>query len=190
MKLVCQILEQILTLYNSHEPVCLLVSKARPSSRDESTLFKNLNKPFFPIFVDTRYFELKIKPYGQKINITRKQFGLSLCFAVTCNNQQGATIDNGLVDLSIPLDGKINPTMASVALGRFRRRTDVTIIDDFDIKVLRLKPHQDLLEEEKRYKLLANETFKKYYSEKIEFRQNTNNISLHNYILTKQECFH
>ena len=121
------------------------------------------------------------------MNITRKQFGLTLCFAVTCNNQQGATIDNGLVDLSIPLDGKINPPMASVALGRFRRRNDVTIIDDFDIKVLRLKPHQDLLEEENRYKILANETFKKYYSTTFEFKQNINNISLIDFILTKQE---
>ena len=154
-------LERIFTV--NDKPICLLVSKLRDGDRDKIPWFQNLNNNLYPIFEETCYFKLNLFPYGKSINISRKQFPLMLCFAVTCNNQQGATLASGLVDLTTPIDGKWSQPTANVALTRFKKLDDLTLVDDFDINILRKKPHKHLLEEENRYRVLANETYRKFY---------------------------
>jgi hypothetical protein len=187
------ILEKILTIENSTEknfPICLLVSKVTKSERDDSNLFKNLNKPFFPIFKRKAYFQLKLSDLGVQINITRLQFPLMLAFSVTSNNQQGATISKGLIDLTKPITGTLQQAMATVTLGRFRKLIDLTIIDNFDIDILQQKPHLELLAEENRYKELANSTLKNYYATSNEFLNLNNGLNLEQYIISKHGAFH
>jgi hypothetical protein len=42
-----------------------------------------------------------------------------LALSVTSNNQQGATISKGLIDLTKPITGTLQQAMATVTLGRF-----------------------------------------------------------------------
>ena len=69
-----------------------------------------------------------------------------LAFAVTCNNQQGSTVESGIIDLSKPLDGYLQEAYTNVGLSRFRK------LDDFDIEILQQQPDIDLLIEENEYK--------------------------------------
>ena len=183
------ILEKII-LDGIYKPCCLLVSKVRPNNKDKSKLFENLDLPWFPIFEDTCYFPLSLPQFGKSINIRRKQFPLAHCFAVTVNNQQGATINTGVIDFTIPIDKKWNQPTAYVALTRFRRLENLIIVDDFDIDILRKKPHSDLLKEELRYKYLANQTLRNYYSTEIEYTQVSKHLSLEQYILLIHKQFH
>jgi hypothetical protein len=144
-----------------------------PTETPTKSLFTNLEPHLFPIFPFTAYFKLSVpgistsnslKKNKNTINIKRTQYPLMLAFAVTCNNQQGSTVESGIIDLSKPLDGYLQEAYTNVGLSRFRKLDDLTIIDDFDIEILQQQPDIDLLIEENEYKKLANKTLDEYYS--------------------------
>ena len=125
-----------------------------------------------------------------EIAIKREQFPLMLAFAVTCNNQQGSTVDHGLVDLSTPLNGNLPKPYSTVALSRFRHLNDMTIVDNFYIGILQTQHDINLLNEEIRYKKIANSTLDKYYSTQKEYLSNKDKISLSDYVKSKNSYFH
>jgi hypothetical protein len=198
-------LEKIVTLEQPNETncttltiVCLLVSKINKSTTIERNLFTNLEKDIYPIFPFTSYFNLsvpgisvtnKLNKNKNTINIRRTQFPMMLAFAVTCNNQQGSTVDSGIIDLSRPLDGHLQEAYTNVGLSRFRCLKDMTIIDEFDIEVIQQEPNIDLLIEELNYKKLANKTLEEYYVNQQEYILQKDHLSLRAYVNQKNNYF-
>jgi hypothetical protein len=198
-------LEKIITLETPTEEninklsiACLLVSRVTPTETPTKSLFTNLEPHLFPIFPFTAYFKLSVpgistsnslKKNKNTINIKRTQYPLMLAFAVTCNNQQGSTVESGIIDLSKPLDGYLQEAYTNVGLSRFRKLDDLTIIDDFDIEILQQQPDIDLLIEENEYKKLANKTLDEYYSTHPEYCRSKDTISLQDFVKLKNQYF-
>ena len=169
-----------------------------PTETPTKSLFTNLEPHLFPIFPFTAYFKLSVpgistsnslKKNKNTINIKRTQYPLMLAFAVTCNNQQGSTVESGIIDLSKPLDGYLQEAYTNVGLSRFRKLDDLTIIDDFDIEILQQQPDIDLLIEENEYKKLANKTLDEYYLTHPEYCRNKDTISLQDFVKLKNQYF-
>ena len=168
-----------------NEIIYLLVSK--PSNTiNNISYFPGLEPNLYPIKLSSVTFRLELgKKYGQRMNIRRKQFPLNLCFAVSCHFAQGSTITNGLLDLTNPPDGKMDNRLPYTGFTRFVSLESLTIMDNFEKTLIQTPPDANLINEEIRYKKLANKTMLDYYSNKQEFKNIKQHLSIETYIASK-----
>jgi hypothetical protein len=113
--------------------------------------------PIFP-------FEDDFNVGGRKkgIKVTRRQMPLTPAYAFTDHKSQGQTLGYVLVDIGKLSRFPVNPFAAYVALSRSRGRHMIRLLRDFDEGLFTSHPSRDLLEEDKRLHIAAEETKRRW----------------------------
>lgn len=92
-----------------------------------------------------------------------KRRGLPLvpAYSITTHKSQGQTLSKIIIDLNMP-PGAVEVASAYVPLSRVQRLIDLVILQDFNIKVLQVKPSKAQINELSRLKDLFQQTKQKY----------------------------
>ncbi len=99
---------------------------------------------------------------GSKISVVRRQYAVTGGYAFTDFKAQGQTIEVVIIDLRDTPTGKISPFSAYVALSRSRGRNTIRLLGDFDERLFKRHPNQDLAVEMERLGSLAENTAKRF----------------------------
>lgn len=124
--------------------------------------FDDLKKDLTPIAP----IELKFRYYywqgnnKQSIQVTRRQFPLVPAFAITAHNAQGKTLSKAVVDISKP-PSKFDSQAVYVALSRFKTRSGLAILRDFDFAMLTTNHQMNFL---KHLEQLAESITQRHFS--------------------------
>ena len=125
----------------------------------EKTFDVNLEKlyadkgPIMKIFKD--------KKLKTTISVKRKTLPLIPAYSITTHKSQGQTLPKIVIDLHMP-PGLVEVASAYVPLSRVQQLTDLVILQDFSINILRVKPSKGQIAELNRLSIIFEQTKQRY----------------------------
>ena len=134
-------------------PEYLLV-KIINDNQSKKIKFNDLPDNIIPLFIHENTFSVNLESNYLKtksVSIRRKQFPLTLAYALTHYKAQGKTLNKIIVDLSKPI-GKLDFSYSYVVLSRAKKLKDIKILRDFDVSMLKPKLPESLITELQRLK--------------------------------------
>jgi hypothetical protein len=133
-----------------------------PANSPPFETFPGLRAGQVPMFPTELKFDIGSKK--QKLKVTHQQFSLMAAYTFTDHKAQRQTLEYVIVDIGKLKTFPVNQFAPHVALSRSCGRKTICLLRDFDNNLFTIHPSEDLKEQDKRLKVLADQTEKDWQS--------------------------
>ncbi|CAF3371313.1 unnamed protein product [Rotaria socialis] len=104
---------------------------------------------------------LNSKKLKTTISVKRRGLPLVPAYSITTHKSQGQALPKIVIDLNMP-PGMVEVASAYVPLSRVQQLVDLTILQDFNINALQVKPSKGQIAEINRLSVIFKQTKQRY----------------------------